>query len=260
MTAGFIMASISMVYASVLQHYIYTSPPNSIHVWIQAPAYILVAFSEAFVIITGLELAYTKAPTRYVSHQYLHTRLRLLTLWIEACGPWYRPCFGSRSASQLQYVSRLRPCLKTHTLFGCMLLSVSSGLSPGAGSTFASETPLTMYQSLRDRKQRTSSLMSQVWLSMVASLPSKKTDGESDGSRIGMPFECDTPRFDSFTNSSFNTSVSDHLFKSDCCNFVVNTLSSPFQKMLSMRKSEKRRTSSDFDCSLMVLRARSRET
>jgi POT family proton-dependent oligopeptide transporter len=67
MTAGFIMASIAMVYAAVLQHYIYNSPAESIHVWIQAPAYILVAFSEAFVIITGLELAYTKAPTRYVS-------------------------------------------------------------------------------------------------------------------------------------------------------------------------------------------------
>ena|SRR5687768_3759402 len=59
---GFITASLSMVYASVLQHYIYNSPPQSIHVWIQAPSYILVAFSEAFVIITGLELAFTQAP------------------------------------------------------------------------------------------------------------------------------------------------------------------------------------------------------
>ncbi|KAL0933971.1 peptide transporter ptr2-like protein 1 [Colletotrichum truncatum] len=59
---GFIFASISMVYASVLQHYIYKSPPKSIHVWIQAPAYILVAFSEAFIIVTGLELAFTHAP------------------------------------------------------------------------------------------------------------------------------------------------------------------------------------------------------
>ncbi|KAG5753586.1 hypothetical protein H9Q72_010329 [Fusarium xylarioides] len=55
-------ASISMAYACVLQHYIYKSPPNSIHVWIQAPSYILVALSEAFVIITGLELAFTQAP------------------------------------------------------------------------------------------------------------------------------------------------------------------------------------------------------
>ncbi|OHW98012.1 POT family protein [Colletotrichum incanum] len=59
---GFLFASISMVYASVLQHYIYKSPPKSIHVWIQAPAYILVAFSEAFIIVTGLELAFTQAP------------------------------------------------------------------------------------------------------------------------------------------------------------------------------------------------------
>lgn len=53
-----------MVYASVLQHYIYNSPPKSIHVWIQAPAYILVAFSEAFIIVTGLELAFTQAPKK----------------------------------------------------------------------------------------------------------------------------------------------------------------------------------------------------
>lgn len=61
-TLGFIMAAFSMAYAAVLQHYIYISPPNSIHVWIQGPAYILIAFSEAFVIITGLEIAFTKAP------------------------------------------------------------------------------------------------------------------------------------------------------------------------------------------------------
>ncbi|THY19387.1 peptide transport protein PTR2 [Aureobasidium pullulans] len=81
MTSGFIMASVSMVYASVLQHYIYKSPPNSIHVWIQAPAYILVAFSEAFVIITGLELAYTKAPT---SLRSLVSALFWLTIGIAA--------------------------------------------------------------------------------------------------------------------------------------------------------------------------------
>lgn len=61
---GFIFASLSMVYASVLQHYIYNSPPQSLHVWIQAPSYVLVAFSEAFVIITGLELAFTQAPKK----------------------------------------------------------------------------------------------------------------------------------------------------------------------------------------------------
>jgi proton-dependent oligopeptide transporter, POT family len=61
---GFLFAAISMAYASVLQHYIYISPTSSIHVWIQAPAYVLVALSEALVIITGLELAYTHAPKK----------------------------------------------------------------------------------------------------------------------------------------------------------------------------------------------------
>ncbi|XP_014557152.1 hypothetical protein COCVIDRAFT_26212 [Bipolaris victoriae FI3] len=81
MTAGFLLAAIAMAYASVLQHYIYKSPKNSIHVWIQAPAYVLVAFSEAFVIITGLELAYTKAPT---SLRSLVSSLFWLTIGIAA--------------------------------------------------------------------------------------------------------------------------------------------------------------------------------
>ncbi|KAL5365330.1 POT family-domain-containing protein [Aspergillus floccosus] len=80
-TAGFILASLSMVYASVLQHYIYKSPPNSIHVWLQAPAYVLVGFSEAFVIITGLEIAYTKAPE---SLRSLVSALFWLTIGIAA--------------------------------------------------------------------------------------------------------------------------------------------------------------------------------
>ncbi|GAB1191838.1 hypothetical protein APSETT444_001021 [Aspergillus pseudonomiae] len=63
-TVGFFMASMSMVYASVLQHYIYISPAQTIHVWVQTPAYVLVAFSEAFVVVTGLEIAYTSAPER----------------------------------------------------------------------------------------------------------------------------------------------------------------------------------------------------
>lgn len=59
---GFMLVSASMVYACILQHHIYISPPESIHVWIQAPAYVLVAFSEAFVVVTGLEVAFTQAP------------------------------------------------------------------------------------------------------------------------------------------------------------------------------------------------------
>ncbi|KAL4744047.1 POT family-domain-containing protein [Aspergillus similis] len=80
-TAGFMMAALSMVYACVLQHYIYKSPPNSIHVWIQAPIYLLVGFSEAFVVITGLEIAYTKAPE---SLRSLVSALFWLTIGIAA--------------------------------------------------------------------------------------------------------------------------------------------------------------------------------
>lgn len=71
--AGFVVASFSMVAATVIQYYIYqTSPcgshpsscdePAPINVWVQAVAYILVALSEILASITGYEYAYTKAP------------------------------------------------------------------------------------------------------------------------------------------------------------------------------------------------------
>jgi hypothetical protein len=118
--AGFMLVSISMVYASVLQHYIYISPEKSIHVWIQAPAYVFVAFSEAFIIITGLELAFTQAPKKYVTSLLAYhmcianiTKSAVLHLRTFLDHDWYRSCD----------LHRAQPCLAgpVHGLDVCWL-------------------------------------------------------------------------------------------------------------------------------------------
>ncbi|KAF7360956.1 putative peptide transporter ptr2 [Mycena sanguinolenta] len=71
--------SAAMIWAAVLQHRIYQTSPcghaaatctdsagnhlvSPLNVWIQAPAYILIALSEIFAAITGYEYAFSKAP------------------------------------------------------------------------------------------------------------------------------------------------------------------------------------------------------
>ncbi len=73
---GWVTSAASMVAATVIQYYIYklgpcgkypseetcTAGPAPINVWVQTIPYLLIAFSEIFASITGLEYAFTKAP------------------------------------------------------------------------------------------------------------------------------------------------------------------------------------------------------
>ena len=93
-TVGFLVAAIAVMYAAIVQHYIYITGPcyitplcpasvvdgvaqgNDIHIAIQTPAYVFVGISEIFLSVTGLEYAYTKAPASmksFVQSMYLLT-------------------------------------------------------------------------------------------------------------------------------------------------------------------------------------------
>lgn len=97
-TTGLGLATLSMIAAAVLQHYIYAQspcgrnsatdsaciaelgPPN-LSVWIQTPSYVLIALSEIMTLITALEYAFTKAPSNMRS---LVTGLFLFTNAVSA--------------------------------------------------------------------------------------------------------------------------------------------------------------------------------
>ena len=71
-TAGFLFGGLGMLWATVLQYYVYktsgyyeTHDPNyssPINVWAVTGIYVLIAISEIFASVTTLEYAYTKAP------------------------------------------------------------------------------------------------------------------------------------------------------------------------------------------------------
>jgi POT family proton-dependent oligopeptide transporter len=90
---GFILAALAIIYAAALQHHIYTLSPCQryasgcssgsapISVWLQLPAYLLLALSQLMVAITGMEYGYSQ------SHKGLKSIVMcLLTLTIAGGG------------------------------------------------------------------------------------------------------------------------------------------------------------------------------
>jgi POT family proton-dependent oligopeptide transporter len=51
-----------MLYATLVQHFIYSSGDVKINVWIVAPLYFLLAIGEVFAVVTAMEYAYDHSP------------------------------------------------------------------------------------------------------------------------------------------------------------------------------------------------------
>ncbi|KAJ2722159.1 peptide transporter ptr2 [Coemansia sp. Benny D115] len=104
-TIGFFFAALSMAYAAIIQHVIYTTGPyytaagddgngfNDISAGIQVPGYILVAISEVFASVTGLEYAYKQAP------ESMKSIVMSIFLFTNAGGSILAFCFNSISSN-----------------------------------------------------------------------------------------------------------------------------------------------------------------
>ena len=63
-TIGFCFIASSMLYATIIQYFIYASTDAKVNVWIQTPLYILMAIGEVFATVTAMEYAYDNSPQR----------------------------------------------------------------------------------------------------------------------------------------------------------------------------------------------------
>jgi POT family proton-dependent oligopeptide transporter len=61
-TIGFSFVASSMLYATLVQHFIYSSQDVKVNIWIQAPLYFLLAIGEVFAMVTAMEYAYDHSP------------------------------------------------------------------------------------------------------------------------------------------------------------------------------------------------------
>ncbi|PVU94314.1 hypothetical protein BB559_003028 [Furculomyces boomerangus] len=91
---GFIILVLTFIYVTVLQKFIYNTPPyydftgpditvgshNDISIWWQLPVYITISFAEIFASVTGIEYAFSQAPPE------LKSFLQALFLFTSGCG------------------------------------------------------------------------------------------------------------------------------------------------------------------------------
>ena len=106
-TAGFFTGAAAMVWAAVVQAYIYKESecgsnaagdgcaPVDISVWAQTGAYVLIALSEIFASITSLEYAFSKAPKN------MRSMVQAIALFTAAVSSALGEAFVSISADPL---------------------------------------------------------------------------------------------------------------------------------------------------------------